>query len=159
MREKRAVCVLGVLAVALSPVAAHGQPPAAGSEDPKVDIVQTVGCVEQRSDAGVTWWLTRAADPVVTSSGPFEEPEVEDARDQETGSAEFQLIGFAEFVDSATQLASADRALFTTEDQVNATNELRQGRFVLVKGLLIDADGSSARINLLSVVGLAETCG
>ena len=135
------------------PVASHGQ----GSADPKVDIVQTIGCAEQRSDTGVTWWLTRAADPAVSGPGPFEEPQVDEARNRETGSREFQLIGFAEFVDPAAQLAWADRALFTTEDQVNATDELRQGRFVLVKGLLVDADGG-ARINLLSVVGLADTC-
>ena len=79
------------------------------------------------------------------------------ARSRETGSREFQLIGFAEFVDPATLLAWADRALFTTEEQVNATNSLRQGSFVLVKGLLVDVDGS-ARINLLSVVGLADAC-
>ena len=135
------------------PAASHGQ----GSADPKVDIVQTVGCAEQRSDTGVTWWLTRATDPAESGPGPFEEPQVDEARNRETGSREFQLIGFAEFVDPAAQLAWADRALFTTEDQVNATDELRQGRFVLVKGLLVDADGG-ARINLLSVVGLADTC-
>ena len=135
------------------PAASHGQ----GSADPKVDIVQTVGCAEQRSDTGVTWWLTRATDPAESGPGPFEEPQVDEARNRETGSREFQLIGFAEFVDPAAQLAWADRALFTTEDQVNATDELRQGRFVLVKGRLVDADGG-ARINLLSVVGLADTC-
>ena len=158
MRGTWAVSAVAFLTVAVYPVASHGQRPAAGTEEPKVHIVQTVGCVEQRSDTGVTWWLTRAVEPAVTSTGPFEEPEVDDARNQETGSRDFQLIGVAEFVDPATQLAWADRALFTTADQVNATNELRQGRFVLVKGLLIDADGS-ARINLLSVVGLADTCG
>jgi hypothetical protein len=158
VRGKRTVRVAALLTAALYPLVSQGQPPAAGTEDPKVDIVQTVGCVEQRSDTDVTWWLTHAADPEVASPGPFEDPQVDDARSQETGSREFHLIGVAEFVDAATLLASGDRALFTTADQVNATNELRQGRFVLVKGLLIDADGN-ARINLLSVVGLADTCG
>ena len=157
MRGKRTVSAAALLTVALYPLASQGQPPAAGTEDPKVDIVQTVGCVEQRSDPDVTWWLTHAADPEVAGPGPFEEPDVDDARNQEAGSREFQLIGVAEFVDPATQLAWADRALFTTEEQVNATNELQKGRFVLVKGLLIEAD-ESARINLLSVVGLADTC-
>ena len=153
MRGKRTVSAVAFMTAVVCPVASHGQ----GSADPKVDIVQTVGCAEQRSDTGVTWWLTRATDPAESGPGPFEEPQVDEARNRETGSREFQLIGFAEFVDPAAQLAWADRALFTTEDQVNATNELRQGRFVLVKGLLVDADGS-ARINLLSVVGLADTC-
>ena len=142
------------MAAAMHPVASHGQ----GPDGSQVDIVQTVGCAEQRSGTGVTWWLTRAADPAESGPGPFEAPQVDAARNRETGSREFQLIGFAEFVDPAAQLAWADRALFTTEDQVNATGDLQQGRFVLVKGLLIEADGS-ARINLLSVVGLADACG
>ena len=152
----RATLAVGAVALATAiayPVASHGQDSAAA----QVDIVQTVGCAEQRSDDGVTWWLTRAAEPAEIGPGPFEEPQVDAARNRETGSREFQLIGFAEFVDPATLLAWADRALFTTEEQVNATNSLRQGSFVLVKGLLIDADGS-ARINLLSVVGLADAC-
>ena len=138
---------------AMYPAASSAQ----DATDPQVEIVQTVGCAEQRSDDGVTWWLTRAADPEAIGPGPFEQPQVDAARSQETGSREFQLIGFAEFVDPETLLALADRALFTTEEQVNATNSLQQGSFVLVKGLLIDADGS-ARINLLSVVGLADAC-
>lgn len=153
MQAKRAAGTVAFLTAAICPAASHGQGPA----DPQVAIVQTVGCAEQRSDGGVTWWLTRAADPAASGPGPFEAPQVDAARSRETGSREFQLIGFAEFVDPAAQLAWADRALFTTEEQVNATNDLRPGRFVLVKGLLIDADGN-ARINLLSVVGLADTC-
>ena len=42
-------------------------------------------------------------------------------------------------------------------DQINASGELRPGRTVLVKGLLIETDGES-RINLTSVVGLANSC-
>ncbi len=152
----RATLAVGAVALATAiayPVASHGQ----DSADPQAAIVQTVGCAEQRSDDGVTWWLTQAADPAEIGPGPFEEPQVDAARNRETGSREFQLVGFAEFVDPATLLAWADRALFTTEEQVNATNSLRQGSFVLVKGLLVDVDGS-ARINLLSVVGLADAC-
>ena len=149
---------LAVSAVALMTAIAYpGVSRAQGSDGPQVEIVQTVGCAEQRSNGGATWWLTRAAAPAESGPGPFEAPQVDAARNQETGSREFQLIGFAEFVDPESQLAWADRALFTTEEQVNATGDLRQGRFVLVKGLLIEADGS-ARINLLSVVGLADSC-
>ena len=147
------VGAVAFLAALAHPVPAHGQDAA----EPQAAIVQTVGCAEQRGGDGVTWWLTRAADPEEIGPGPFEEPQVDAARNRETGSREFQLIGFAEFVDPATLLAWADRALFTTDEQVNATNDLREGRFVLVKGLLIDADGD-ARINLLSVVGLADAC-
>lgn len=153
MREKLAISAVAFATAAMYPAASSAQ----DATDPQVEIVQTVGCAEQRSDDGVTWWLTRAADPEAIGPGPFEQPQVDAARSQATGSREFQLIGFAEFVDPETLLALADRALFTTEEQVNATNSLRQGSFVLVKGLLIDADGS-ARINLLSVVGLADAC-
>ena len=102
-------------------------------------------------------WLTRAAEPTVVRPGVFDETQVEEAQDTAPGSREFQLIGVAEFLDAKSQLEWGDRAQFTTADQVNATNELRKGRTVLVKGLLIDPDGD-ARINLLSVVGLADTC-
>ncbi len=126
-------------------------------KDPQVQIVQTVGCVEQRGDDAGGWWLTRAAEPTVVKPGVFDETQVEEANDTAPGSREFQLIGVAEFLDAKSQLEWGDRAEFTTADQVNATNELREGRTVLVKGLLIDPDGD-ARINLLSVVGLADTC-
>ena len=153
MRRKLAIGAAAFVAAAIHPAASGAQ----DSSTPQVEIVQTVGCAEQRSDGGVTWWLTRAADPEAIGPGPFEQPQVDAARSRATGSREFQLIGFAEFVDPATLLQWADRALFTTEEQANATNSLQQGSFVLVKGLLVDADGS-ARINLLSVVGLADAC-
>ncbi|MXY15837.1 MAG: hypothetical protein F4Y57_02220 [Acidobacteria bacterium] len=153
MRGKLAIGAAAFVTAAIWPAASSAQ----DSTGPQVEIVQTVGCAEQRSDDGVTWWLTCAAEPAEIGPGPFEQPQVDAARSQETGSREFQLIGFAEFVDPATLLQWADRALFTSEEQVNATNSLRQGSFVLVKGLLVDVDGS-ARINLLSVVGLADAC-
>jgi hypothetical protein len=73
------------------------------------------------------------------------------------GARVFQLVGVADFLDVDGLLASGDRQLFTTAEQANATGELRTGRMVLVKGLLIEADGDS-RINLMAVVGLSETC-
>ena len=141
----------------LYPLGSSGQDRTNETAVQQVDIVHTIGCVDQRNNAEVSWWLTKAADPTVTEAGPFDTLEVDKARNQDTGSREFQLIGVAEFVDATAQLAQADRALFTTEEQVNATNDLQQGHLVLVKGLLIEAD-RNARINLLSVVGLANTC-
>ena len=88
--------------------------------------------------------------------------QVEEAKEQPLGSREFQLIGVAEFLDAESLLSFGDRAQFTRADQVNATNELREGRMVLVKGLLIEAGtsaGATTRINLLAVVGLADGCG
>jgi hypothetical protein len=106
--------------------------------------------------------LTRAAEPTVTNDDVFNENEVEAARSAALGSGEFQLIGVADFLDAASLLRFGDRAEFTTDDQVNATNQLRQGGTALIKGLLIADDArqdASARINLLMVVALADGCG
>ncbi len=128
----------------------------ARTDEPEVEVIHTVGGVEQRQGQAA-WWMARAAEPTVTKVGPFNEDEVEEARDVALGDREFQLIGVAEFLDSHAQLDWGDRASFTTSDQTNATRDLRDGRRVFVKGLLIDAD-SAARINLLSVVALADSC-
>ena len=146
-------------------VAAMGLP-LAGSEEqrartrrpePQVEFVQTVGCVERRTRDDTTWWLTRAAEPTVTRAGVFNEVQVDEARETGLGDGEFRLIGFADFLTPEGLLNFGDRALFTEPDQINASGELRPGRTVLVKGLLIETDGES-RINLTSVVGLADAC-
>ena len=125
--------------------------------EPQVEIVQSVGCAEERAGDSATWWLTRAVDPTVTRAGVFNENQVEEAKLTELGSGSFQLIGVADFLDAESLLRFGDRAQFTTADQVNATGELREGRMVLVKGLLIE-DGVDQRINLLAVVALADGC-
>jgi hypothetical protein len=125
---------------------------------PQVEIVHTVGCVEERSGDTPTWWLARAVDPTVTRAGVFNETQVDSAKSTPLGSRAFQLIGVADFLDAESLLRFGDRAQFTTPDQVNATGQLAAGRTVLVKGLLIE-DGGAARINLLAVVGLADGCG
>ena len=154
---KRMVLLFAAMIAVTAPTAVQGQQP-----EPQVEIVQTVGCVDQRNGDAATWWLTRAADPTETRSGVFNETQVEEAKEEALGSLEFHLIGVAEFIDAESLLSFGDRAQFTTADQVNATNELREGRMVLVKGLLIEAGataGSPARINLLAVIGLADGCG
>ena len=126
--------------------------------EPQVQLVRTVGCVERHSDREPTWWLSRAADPTEARPGVFNRTEIEEIADTvEPGAREFQLVGVADFLDVEGLLASGDRALFTTPEQANATGELRAGRRVLVKGLLIEVDEGS-RINLMAVVGLSETC-
>jgi len=123
----------------------------------KVDIVQTTGCVARRGDPA-TWWLTRAAAPLITREGVFNQAVIDDAKKTSVpGTREFHLVGVADFLDADGLLHSGDRARFTKSDQVNATGELREGRTVLVKGLLIDA-GPESRINLTAVVGIADTC-
>ena len=154
---KRTVLAFGLMMATAWPAAVCGQTVTARLKDVQVQIVQTVGCVEQRGGDAGGWWLTRAAEPKVARPNVFDELEVEEAQDTAPGSREFQLIGVAEFLDAKSLLEWGDRAQFTTADEVNATNALRKGHTVLVKGLLIDPDGD-ARINLLAVVGLAETC-
>ena len=146
-------------------VAATGFPLAAAGEqrartrrpEPQVEFVQTVGCVERRTREDTTWWLTRAAEPTEARAGVFNEVQVGEARETALGEGEFRLIGFADFLTPEGLLNFGDRALFTDPDQINASGELRPGRTVLVKGLLIETDGES-RINLTSVVSLADAC-
>ena len=149
----RTVLMLAVMIAMTWPTAVQGQ-----RSEPQVKVVRTVGCVELRNDDVAAWWLTRAADPTETRARVFNENEVEEAKEEALGSREFQLVGVAEFLDAESLLSFGDRAQFTTADQVNATNQLREGHTVLVKGLLIDA-GAVTRINLLAVVGLADGCG
>jgi len=124
---------------------------------PQVEMVQAVGCVEQRT--GNNWWLTQASEPEVSPPGVFNQVQLDAVLAAlALGTREFELVGVADFLDAEGLLAIGNRADFTSPDQVNATGELRQGRTVLVKGLLIEADGVS-RVNLTTVVGLAERCG
>ena len=124
----------------------------------KVEVVQTVGCVERRKGEPAAWWLTRAAAPTVTRAGVFNRVQVDEAKKTATpGTGEFQLVGVADFLDADGLLRSGDRARFTKPEPLNATGELREGRTVLVKGLLVDA-GAEPRINLMAVVGIADTC-
>lgn len=137
----------------------------AAGEKPKVDIVQSVGCADRKSgDAGRgaagptdTWFLTRAAEPRVTTAGIFNTTQIEAAKTTSLGTETFQLVGVAEFLSPEDLLRTGRRKEFTTPDNANATAELRAGRKVLVKGLLVPA-GDVKRINLLSVIGLADTC-
>ena len=140
-----------------SSVASAQRRAAARGQGPAVEIVHTVGCAERRG-SDTDWWLVRAAEPETTQAGVFNVPEVDAAKERPLGDHEFQLVGVPEFVGAEALLRTADRASFTSPDQVNATGELRDGRTVLVKALLIEAE-PAPRLNLLAVVGLADTCG
>ena len=156
----RTVLAAALVTATIAPPIATAAGQRAGGRRPKpqVEVVQTVGCAEQRISEETTWWLTRAVDPTGSRPRVFNEVEVAEARENTTGTHEFQLIGVADFLTAEGLLRFGERARFTSPEQINATGELRAGRTVLVKGLLIEADGVS-RINLLSVVGLADTCG
>lgn len=149
--------LLAAAAVGAAPAAAAGQRLAARAVKPAVEIVRTVGCVERRA-GDAEWWLARAAEPAAARAGVFNSDQVDEARAQSLGEREFALVGVADFLGAEALLRSFDRASFTTPEQVNATGALREGRTVLVKGLLIEAD-AGARINLLAVVPLADACG
>lgn len=133
----------------------------ASGEKPKSEIVQTVGCAEQKGapsgEAG-SWWLTRAAEPRTATPGIFNSTQVETARSAPLGGGVFQLVGVADFLDTEGLLRSGQRQEFTTPGNANATGQLRQGRRILVKGMLI-ASTDPKRINLLSVIALSDTCG
>ena len=152
----RGAGLLGILLAVAGPASAAQDRPSAHVE-PDIEIVETVGCVAQRA-GGAEWWLVSAAEPDSARAGVFNVPEVEAARDRGLGDREFRLVGVPDFLGAEALLRSADRSLFTTPEQVNATGELRAGRTVLVKGLLIEA-APAAHINLLAVVYLADTCG
>ena len=154
-----AMAVIAIMAITIAPSgswAAGGQLPGGSTPEAQVAIVQTVGCVEQRG--GTEWWLTRASDPTESRAGIFTVIQVDEAKEAALGSAEFQLIGVADFLSAEGLLQWGDRAEFTSPAQANASGELRPGRTVLVKGLLIEAD-EVTRINLMGVVGLDNTCG
>jgi hypothetical protein len=122
-----------------------------------VDVVQSVGCVERRDGSPETWWLTKAVDPRVTQPGIFSTPQVDTARGLPQGSNTFQLVGVTDFLDADGLLKSGRRREFTSPQNANATGDLRPGRKVLVKGLLTTS-GETKRINLLNVIGLADSC-
>jgi len=122
-----------------------------------VDIVQSVGCVERRDGSPETWWLTKAVDPRVTQPGIFSAPQIDNARGLTLGTNTFQLVGVADFLDADGLLKSGRRRDFTTPQNANATGDLRPGRKVLVKGMFITT-GETKRINLLNVIGLADSC-
>jgi hypothetical protein len=125
-------------------------------EKPAVDVVQSVGCAARKPGSPETWWLNRAVDPRVAQPGIFTVPQVEQAKSVPLGANTFQLIGVADFLDAEGLLKSGQRREFTTPENANATGQLRDGRKVLVKGMLINAEVK--RINLLAVISLSESC-
>jgi hypothetical protein len=128
------------------------------AEKPAVDVVQSVGCVEHRDGNPETWWLTLAVEPRVVQPGIFSTTQIANARGLPAGTNTFQLVGVADFLDTEGLLKSGRRREFTTAQNANATGEIRPGRKVLVKGMFITT-GETKRINLLNVVGLADSCG
>jgi hypothetical protein len=61
------------------------------------------------------------------------------------------------FASADELLGQGQRVQFTTPEAVNATGQLRAGRRVAIKGLLIAAE-NEPRLNLLSVQPIADAC-
>ncbi len=122
--------------------------------------MQVVGCAEQRAGSPATWWLVRASGADAAPPGPIHVSLVEKAKGAAPGTNVFRLVGETDFLSVEELLKSGERSRFTTPDTANASGQLRAGRKVLVKGLLVvpgDA-GGEPRINLMSVVSLADSC-
>lgn len=85
---------------------------------------------------------------------------MEKAKGATLGTNVFRLIGETDFLSVEELLKSGERSRFTTADTANASGQLRAGRKVLVKGLLVVSEdvGGEQRINLMSVVSLADSC-
>jgi hypothetical protein len=145
------------LALVLAPGVEAQRGRGSTGEKPTVEIVQTVGCAEAKSGAPETWWLAQAAEPRATPAGLFNTNQVDQAKQVPLGTRTFRLIGVPDFLTPEELLKSGQRSEFTTAETANATGQLRRGRKVLVKGMLIVA-GDEQRLNLLSVVSLADTC-
>ena len=118
---------------------------------PTIDIVSSVGCVTQD---GAVWTLTRASEPEVTRVAFSSAAAIEKARETALGTGTYTLIGVAEFLPVSGLLDQFQRAEFTANESANATGSLVSGHRVLVKGLFIE----NQRINLTSVIGLADSC-
>ena len=155
-RTLSVVCVAALLS-SQATAAQRGRQTNPG-EKPAVDVVQAVGCVERRDGNPETWWLTRAADPRVAQPGVFSTAQIDTAKGVPPGTNTFQLVGVADFLDTEGLLKSGRRREFTTAQNANATGDIRAGRKVLVKGMFITI-GETKRINLLNVIGLADSCG
>jgi hypothetical protein len=136
---------------------AQRRSPLGAAGKPKVDIVAGVGCVERRGGDPPTWWLSHAAEPKVTPSASFGTTEIEQMKMVPMGTGVYQLIGVSDFLDVDSLLQDPLRAQFTTRETANATGQLREGHRVVVKGPLVDVNGQK-RINVMAVLGLADTC-
>lgn len=114
--------------------------------------------VSNRRPVSATWWLTSAAPPKTTTVGFVTAKDVDSAKGLPLGSNSFLLIGAVDFLDADALVKDPERLKFTTPATANGTAQLKAGRKVLVKGLLLDSEGEK-RINLTQVISLADVCG
>jgi hypothetical protein len=141
-----------LFASVVSGSAAGGQQDAA---KPQVPLVMVVGCASRAGDGA--WMLTNASEPKTSSIVHADASEVEAATRVPLGNSRYRLIGTAEFASVDELLEQGQRALFTSRESANATEQLMDGHKVSVKALLITAP-NERRLNLLSVQSVADAC-
>jgi hypothetical protein len=139
-----------VIATAVFVTGETAAPQAAG-----IPIVIVAGCVARGQDGA--WLLTSASEPRVSAIVHADAKEVAEARNLRLGTGRYRLIGTAEFASADDLLGQGQRAQFTRPEGANATGQLRAGRRVSIKGLLIAAENEQ-RLNLLSVQPIADAC-
>ena len=122
---------------------------------PKVPLVSVVGCANHMPDG--TWMLTKATNGVESKVLFMGAKEIEEAKKKALGNNRYKLLGTPEFLTKEELLQDEQRAQFTRPPVANATGQLRDGRKLIVKGLLITAQNEE-RLNLVSVQQLADTC-
>jgi hypothetical protein len=122
---------------------------------PKVPLVLVTGCAA-RDDEG-RWILSNASAPAVSTVVHADADERLAMGAFPLQGRRYRLIGIADFGSVDEFLTAGQRAQFTDRQGANATGQLRSGRKIGVKGLLIDGS-PDARLNVVSVRSLAETC-
>ena len=147
---------LAALVVGIGVVCGLSLGVAAQNQEPRtVPVVQSIGCAEVE---GTMWFLTRTTDPTESDTPYSSDSEIEEAHTVSLGSNRFQLIGVAEFLDVEGLLDQFQRADFTARESVNSTGQLKAQHKLLIKELYIQ-DTDPSRINVTSVISLAESCG
>ena len=101
--------------------------------------------------------LTHATDGVDSKTLFASDDELQEAAQQALGNKEYVLVGTTDFLTKKELLSHPQRAQFTRPAVANATGQLRDGRKLFVKGLLITAP-NERRLNLVAVHEVADPC-
>jgi hypothetical protein len=121
----------------------------------KSPVVTLVGCATTTVEPHI-WALTHAGNPEPSPTVGFTSGEGNTLTKRSLGSATYQLIGVADFVDVETARRIGVRGKLLASSRMNTTGMLATGHKVAVKGLYIE--GKPARINLTSVIDLGSAC-
>ena len=154
MKGRRAFGVLALVVCGLT-AGIRAQQQQSDLSKPKAPLVSVVGCASRTAEG--TWMLTNATDGIESKVLFMSAKEIEEAKKKALGNNRYKLLGTPEFLTKEELLQDEQRAQFTRPPVANATGQLRDGRKLIVKGLLITAPNEE-RLNLVSVQQLADTC-